>query len=896
MLLVLTCFFFSGVTALIYQVLWTRMIVTVIGGAPFAVSTILTVVMGGLGLGSYLASRWADGISPPRRLIRLYGILELVIGLYCLALPLLLVALRPLYSVIYNHLFAHLLLYNFLTFLVCCVLLLLPTVCMGATLPLLCRFSVSSLSHLGGHTGKLYGINTLGAAFGALLCGFWLIEIFGVRGSLAIAVAANTAIGIACLVASRTMKAPDVVAPRATLAGVTDGGAISLPARAGTAALLLFAVSGFCSMAYEVIWTKLLGLIIGPTTYSFTIVLVTFITGLALGSMIFGRRADKTDDPLRLMILLQLAAALSALLVSHILGNSQFFYAKLIDRFQGSFLLLHIAKASTLFLFMLPPTICLGAAFPLAGKIVTRSVASLGKSIGLAYSINTVGAVLGAFSAGFLLIPLFGKETSLRFLVLLQAGASLGAIFAVFPRTEGRKRVWLPAATLGAVTLLASLHLPNWSRPALSQGRYHRPDTLGAKLKATGWITSFTAGPGILERELEGEVVYYGDGIGGFTTVIKRDGGFGRAEYYMLNSGKADASSSEDKATQTLLAHYPLLFHKRPDEVMVLGLASGMTAGETLHYPVKKLDVVEISREVIAGSRFFDEFNNNVRSDPRTEIIVQDGRAHLQLTDRSYDVIISEPSNPWMAGLAALFSKEFFAAARERLNTDGIFCQWVQAYQMYWPVFAMILRTFAGVFPENVVIQVSRGDYVVMGFKDKVRLDSSVAERNLVFARKSKNMSLPGTSPLFRLLKTEDALNLGGAGILHTDDRPRLEYAAPKSMYVYVDPIIEEMIEKRWKLGATTGLDVLKARTSTDARIDFVEFALSLESPYRDMGKLVKTSPVQRERLFRLYEDYCAAHPLADSYLPDEETRLRCLSARERSFVGQGAAGPKDGN
>lgn len=887
MLLVLTCFFFSGVTALIYEVLWTRMIVTVIGGAPFAVSTILTVVMGGLGLGSYLASRWTDRISPPGKLIRLYGILELAIGLYCLALPLLLEALRPLCAVIYNQLFAHLLLYNFLTFLVCAALLLLPTICMGATLPLLCRFSVSSLSHLGGHTGKLYGINTLGAAFGALLCGFWLIEKLGVRGTLATAVAANVAIGIACLFAGGTMGTPERVTGTKTepCSGDEKTGPRFLTARSGTAALVLFAVSGFCSMAYEVIWTKLLGLIIGPTTYSFTIVLVTFITGLALGSLIFGRRADRTDDPLRLLILLQLAAALSALLVSHLLGNSQFFYAKLIGQFQGSFLLLHLAKAATLFLFMLPPTICLGAAFPLAGKIVTRSVASLGKSIGLAYSINTVGAVLGAFSAGFLLIPLLGKESSLRLLVLIQSGASLGAIFAVFPGAGERRRVWLPAATLGAVTLLASLHLPNWNRPALSQGRYHRPDTLGAELKATGWIRSFTAGPGILERELEGEVVYYGDGIGGFTTVIKRDGGFGRDEYYMLNSGKADASSSEDKATQTLLAHYPMIFHDKPEKVMVLGLASGMTAGETLHYPVAKLDVVEISREVIAGSRFFDKYNNNVRADPRTEIIVQDGRAHLQLTNRSYDVIVSEPSNPWMAGLAALFSREFFEAARKRLEAGGIFCQWVQAYQMDWPVFALIMRTFADVFPENVVIQVSRGDYIVMGFKDKGPLASSVAERNLVFARKSKNMSLPSISPLFRLLKTEDALKLGGEGTLHTDDRPRLEFAAPKTMYVYVDPLITQMIDSRWALGPVTGWDVLKARLSVDAQIDFVEFALSLESPYRDMGNIDKTSPVQRERLVKLYEDYCTAHALDAVYLPDEETAFRCLAAQKRARI-----------
>lgn len=878
-IVVLVCFFLSGVTALIYEVLWTRMIVTVIGGAPFAVSAILTVTMAGLGLGSHLAGRWADRISPPSGLVRLYGLLEIAIGVSCLLLPHLLGALRPLCSVLYNSLFGHFLAYNALTFLVCAALLIVPAVCMGATLPLLSRFSVSRLSHLGGHVGGLYGLNTLGAALGALVCGFWLIELLGVRGTLALAVAANVAIGLACVAASRSLEAGRPAGPPGAVAE-PDTVAAPLPAKAGTAALVVFAVSGFCSMAYEVIWTRLLGLIIGPTTYSLTIVLVTFITGLALGSVVFGRLADRTARPFHLLVLLQLVAGLSAIVVSHFLGNSQFFYAKLIDRLQDRFFLLHLAKAGTLFLFMLPPTICLGAAFPLAGRIVTRSLASVGSSIGRAYAINTVGAVLGAFSAGFLLIPLVGKEAALRLLTLLQAGASLAAGLAVLPLVRGGRRLAAPAVALGAAVMAASLFFPSWNRETLSRGRYHRTDTLGPRLQETGWVRALLKGPEILEGVRDEEVVYYGDGIGGFTTVVRQDNPFGRADYYMLNSGKADASSSQDKAPQVLLAHYPMIFHEDPRSVMVLGLASGMTAGETLHYPIDRLDVLEISREVIAGSRFFDEFNNRVRSDPRTNIIVQDGRAHLQLTDRSYDVIISEPSNPWMAGLSALFSEEFFRAAERRLEDGGIFCQWVQAYQLDWPAFAMILRTFAGVFPENVVIRGSRGDYILMGFKGRGGLDPAVAARNLAFANRSRNLSLPGVSPLFGLVQTENASRLAGAGPTHTDDRPRLEFAAQRSMFIASDPLIARMLGERMTIGATLGREMLKAKVDVDARIDFVEFALSLESPFRGMGEVPEASPSQRERLVRLYEAYCSSHAVDPSYLPDEETARRCRAAR----------------
>jgi spermidine synthase len=198
-LLVLVCFFLSGLTGLIYEILWTRMIVKVIGTAPFAVSIVLTVFMAGLGLGSYIASRTIDRIESPLKLVRIYGLLELIVGGYCLVLPLLLKGFLPVYSVVYNHLFKHFMVYNLLTFVGCSILLIIPVTCMGATLPVLCRFYVNRLSHLGTHAGRLYGLNTIGAAAGALLCGFWLIALLGVYGTLALAVFLNAAIGLVSL-------------------------------------------------------------------------------------------------------------------------------------------------------------------------------------------------------------------------------------------------------------------------------------------------------------------------------------------------------------------------------------------------------------------------------------------------------------------------------------------------------------------------------------------------------------------------------------------------------------------------------------------------------------------------------------------------------------------------
>jgi spermidine synthase len=232
----------------------------------------------------------------------------------------------------------------------------------------------------------------------------------------------------------------------------------------------------------------------------------------------------------------------------------------------------------------------------------------------------------------------------------------------------------------------------------------------------------------------------------------------------MVNSGKVDASTRGDMKTQTLSAHLPMLFHRDAKTVMVLGLASGVTAGEVLHYPVERLDVLEINQEVVRASDIFIPWNNNVLSDPRTNLIVQDGRAHLQLTDRKYDVIISEPSNPWMAGLAALFTYDFFALARERLNEDGIFVQFIHSYQMDWPTFSLVGRTFAKVFPNSLLILADPSgigsDYFLVGFRGKGKLVPENAERNFPYVRKSENVTLLNLKLLYRLVMSEDLRRL----------------------------------------------------------------------------------------------------------------------------------------
>ena len=884
-LLILVCFFLSGLTGLTYEILWMRMIVKIIGGAPFAVSIILTVFMGGLGLGSYLAGRFIDRIEDPEKLVRIYGVLELIIGAYGLVLPLLLSVARPLFAILYNHLFTHFVLYSFLTFAGCAILLCIPVICMGATLPILCRFYITRLSHLGSHAGKLYGLNTIGAAVGALLCGFWLLSLFGVWGTLMFAVGINSVIGLSCIWASHkgrardeSLKEPAPYREKPDQYEIPEETGALNNSWEGNSALVIFAVSGFCAMACEVIWTKLSGLIVGPTTYSFTIVLITFISGLAFGSIIFGRIADKTARPIWLLIITQITAALFVLGVSQFLGNSQLFFAKVLFQFKDNFAALSLVKALILLCFMILPTICFGAAFPLVGKIFTQSVSRVGRSMGFAYAINTVGAVLGSFCAGFILIPLIGKEDSLAMVVGLQLFTSLfvaGILLHKGGKAGALRHAPLALASLAGIMLC--IFFPRWDHRLLSTSKYHRFDWIEAEVKKSGWLEALLRGPEILRRSEWGELVYYGDGIGGFTTVIKNPDALGNIDFTMANSGKADASSRGDMKTQTLLTHFPMLFHKNPEKVMVLGLASGITAGEVLCYPVKQLDILEINDQAVKASNFFLPWNNNVLSDPRTNLIIQDGRAHLNLTREKYDVIISEPSNPWMAGLATLFTRDFFELARDRLNEDGIFIQFIHSYEMDWANFSLVGRTFAQAF-ENSLLIVSTpsgacSDCLLVGFKGENNLVLKNAEQKIPFVQKSTNVSLSDSRLLYRLIISEDLQDLFGRGMVNTDSRPLLEFSAPKLMYYY-DPLITgEILSRKWFSAETK--DILQqVVTDVDSQIDFAAYAYSLYVPFRNMVDLARATSMQKERFFRLMEAYYSNNPL-DGFLNKDDALLQ---------------------
>jgi spermidine synthase len=656
-------------------------------------------------------------------------------------------------------------------------------------------------------------------------------------------------------------------------------------------ALTIFAVSGFCAMAYEVIWTQLLGLIVGPTTYSFSIVLVTFITGLALGSLFFGWLSDRVNNTMQLLLLTQIVAALFSLLLSQILGNSQIFFAKLIYHFKDHFTLLALLKASILFAFMFFPTFCLGATFPLVGKIYTRSLAQTGRSIGFAYAINSGGAILGSFIAGFLLIPLLGKEQGLRPVIALQLFTSLfiGSFLLWKAREHLKKGILTVLPALLVLILL--LYFPHWDRQMLSVGKYHRFNH--PEIRDVGWVEALLSGTRLFSQHVDGEVVYFGEGIAGFTTVLKTEFDIlGNKGYALYSSGKPEASSQLDMDTQTLSAHVPLLFHKDPKTVLVVGLASGITAGEILHYPVKRLDVIDINRKVVGASHFFRPWNNNVLSNTKTNLIIQDARAHMALSDHKYDVISAEPSNPWMAGLATLFTKDFFTLVKDRLKEDGIFAQFIHTYQMDWDTFALVGRTFSQVFPNSLLLRTNPSslgpDFLLLGFKSNAEFKELVAPNAVRFASRSKNVTLNDPRVLYPLVVTEDLRNLFGDGPVNTDAMPLLEFSAPKLLHTD-DPTIKRKLSTNRRLRQETMEMIMQGATDVDLGIDIAAFTLSLIRPemaFQNPVDLSKASDSQKARLKSIVKNFCSNNIVSDfSLFGDEDLTKICITTQIESVI-----------
>ncbi len=773
---VTACFFCSGATGLIYEVLWTRILGLVFGHTVFAITTVLAAFMAGLGLGSYLFGGVADRNSRP---LRLYGFLEVGIGVYALTTPFLFSRAEDIYIPLHRAFGLSFFTFSLLQFLLIFVILLIPTTLMGATLPVLSRFFVRSLEVLGGQVGRLYALNTFGAVLGTYAAGFHLIPTLGVKTTLLLAAVANIGIGALAVVFDRHLyqlgRGETAGEPaKAPAASARESNpAVPAPERPSAVAVWLtvagLGISGAVSMMYEVAWTRVLALVIGSSTYAFSTMLVTFLTGLALGSYLYSRVAGRLWITPRFFGGLQLGIGLSALLVTPLFDRMPEIFLRLFQISQSP----GFMKALQFFisaLAMFVPTLFMGATFPCAIQIASTAVNRVGRDVGRVYFVNTGGAIVGTVVAGFGLIPFWGLQAT------LQVAVSLNLCLALALFLTSRRPVWRqPATVVVPILALGALYLsPTWDAGVMTSGVAIYGRSYFGRL-GTGNFRG-AASPDRL--------LYYKDGLSATVSVHRQ-----RELVYMRVNGKTDASNGGDMHTQLMSGHLPMLIRPDAKRVLVIGMGSGVTAGAVGLHPTDRIDLIEIEPAVVEAAAFFAKENREILKNPKARVAIADGRNFLLASDENYDVIISEPSNPWMRGIGNLFSLDFYELVARRLAPRGIVCQWIHIYGLFPEDVKMVVKTFRSVFPHTAIWNTNIGDLLLLGSKEPWTLDNAVLQTKYEASRELReDMARLGIrSPLAILadfvLTEEEAAAYSRHALVNTDDLPILEFSAPDSLY-----------------------------------------------------------------------------------------------------------------
>jgi spermidine synthase len=809
----LALFFISGACGLIYEIVWTRLLRLVMGNTVFSIATVLCAFMGGLAAGSYLGGKFIERRRDP---LRIYAVLEAAVGIYCLLLPAIIGVAEPVYRLIYRHYDSSYYLFGLLRFTFCGTILLVPATFMGATLPVLSRFFAASLDRIGWAVGRLYAINTFGAFLGVAAAGFVLIPTLGVSRTIHLACLANLFVaGVAYLLYRRyplPPQPPGGVGQDRHIRGrsetaVPAGGPGPMAARRRVVAWVLlvgYGLSGLAALTYEVAWTRVLSLIIGSSVYAFSLMLMAFILGLAIGSMALSWFVDRWRNVLAALAVTELAIGASALLVVPVFGVLPMYVGWMAAEFSESFWKLQLVEFALTFALMLIPTTLMGLAFPLVVRAYAIVTAGIGRSVGSIYAANTVGSILGSFLGGFVLIPLLGLRGTIFAAVAVNILVGC-AWLLLSPSGQFPRRVAM-ASVAAVIVAVWAWALPAWDPATLNLGIY--TVTRMGKGKTLQEVRRMTRGY---------KVLFHKEGI--FDTITVREGG---GERSLLINGKPDASTSVDMSTQQLLGHLPMFLHPKPDRVLVIGLASGVTLGACSLHPARQLDCVDISPDMAEATRFFNDVNHHVLEDPRVRLIIADGRNHLALTDREYDVIISEPSNPCVAGIADLFTVEFFRLCRQRLRDGGLVCIWVQGYSIDRQAFKSILRAFSDVFPHVTVWEsLLPADYLLIGSQQPIVADCQEMERRLQEPSLREDVArmfmISPSELLANFVLSEKALTpLLAATPIHTDDNGLVEYSTPRTMFsgASTSPLMEEL--NRWR---GTGLEDLLVRAADQDQV-----------------------------------------------------------------------------
>jgi spermidine synthase len=782
------CFFVgSGMAALIYEIVWFQLLEFVIGSTAASLAVLLGTFMGGMCLGSLAFAHIIPRSFHP---LRVYAAMEFGIGLIAILVLYFLPPAADLYSSIGSQGFTGV----FFRALLCAGFLLAPTVLMGATLPCAARWVESTPQGMS-WLGILYAGNLAGAVFGCLLAGFYLLRLYDVGTATFVAAAINAlcatlAFLLAAFAPHRADTAP-TVADRAPLR--LQFGAV----------YLAIAISGFTALGAQVVWTRLLSLLLGPSVYTFSIILAVFLLGLGLGSSAGSLLARRERNSLLMFGWCQ------SFLVAAIAWAAFSIDAWLpywpVDPRLGTnpWLTFQLDLVRSLWA-VLPATCLWGASFPLALAAAAPQHSDPGRMVGAVYAANTVGAIVGAVAFSIILIPGVGTLSSQRILI---AAAAVAATLVLLPQL----RPVIPAAG-GRVTFTALLSAVVGVPIAAAVLAYGVPPVPGEL---------YAFGRTIMNPFYEPKMLYVGEGMNASVGVSEDEDG----HRYFHVSGKTEAGTyPTDMRLQRMLGHLPALLNPQPRSVLVVGFGAGVTAGTFVTYPeIERIVICEIEPlvpQMVSG--FFSEENYHVAQDPRVEIVYDDARHFVLTSKEKFDIVTSDPIHPWVKGSATLYTREYFELVKRHLNSGGIVTHWVPLEETTVDAVKSEMATFFSVFPNGLIWINDReggSDMVLFGRVDPtpINVDKTVEQFDRIdHSRAAKSLRDVGFASAIDLMSTyagraaDFADWLKGANI-NTDRDLRLQYLAGMGVNVFAQYQIQYGLTQARRIPA--GLFVASPKT-----------------------------------------------------------------------------------
>jgi spermidine synthase len=838
------CFFLSGATSLLFEVLWSRQFVTVFGNSCYAISIVLCAYMAGIGLGGLLGGRLADSVT--RRTLA-FALVQVTVALCALAIPPMLDWMRflvPILPALSPH---SLLVSTLVRFALSFAILVVPCFLMGTTLPLLVRVVADSDKTIGSRIGLLYCVNTLGAALGCLAGGFWMIGTFGLRGTNQLAVGVNFLIAILALVlswrADTALSAIPTPLPAHHTERIDHNEEPEVPARL---LLALAFLNGFVGLACEVLWIRYMSFIVS-STYVFPTILCVYLLGAGLGGLIYGLLAGRIRRPALTLGVVEMLLAFSV--------PATFITSALL--FAGGPPPPLDQKGMALLIVFLP-TVLMGMAFPLLCAVYGRRVQTLGRRTGLLFAVNTAGTVLGALLPIFVFIPFLGIQMSLWLISALYG--IMGLALLAFANAKNRLAmgtVLLPATITYAVVLLL----------------------LFAMVPADLCQRVFLATDFALAKHTD--ILFYREGRTG-TAIVTRNRVNNCRTVYINGVSEVPILYPHQLCFKMIGDLAPML-HPKPDDVLMICFGGGVAAGATSVLPeVKSLTIVDMEKSVVKAAVLLSQENNGLLQNPKAKVVIDDGRNFIMTSPRKWPVIVSDSTHPKSGDSWVLYTQEFYQRVRDHLTDNGVFVEWVPIHGLRVAEFKIITRTFQSVFPHASMWVVNGVDeqarfvsYVLLAATpEPLKIDVAKLQDRLNAEPVRRDLQPYGLHTpagfLDSFLCAEDSLRRWtGDGPVNTDDLPFTQYVTRYSQ----GPALRnadfiEPMEDIWPCLTNTGSDdsakqlheALKLRTEANrfaltGQFDKAYTVLPDDIRYRQMKHLYEKGPQYVNALVDIYRD-----------------------------------------